>query len=221
MDARTLMVGALPIVCGCWAPYTTISSNRVPSLPAPLTVVFVVSGVGTSEDASPASFRSELARIGSVCGLRLGVSEISRIDLDLRVHSQRAKNFGARYVLTLQPTERLSHTGGGWGGNGGYRVTETTITYDAMLYGDSPDHLLWRADVRLNLGHPSSREEAATRLAHDVFEKLILDGVVASCNASRPPPAPPAQAPPPVQTPPADDGPDDGPVPYLAPATPI
>jgi hypothetical protein len=205
MDARTLSVCALVFVGACWEPYTKISSNRSPATSEQITALFVISGVGSSDDASPVSFRDELVRISGACGFRIGVSEMSRLDLDLRVHAQRAKDFGAQHVLTLQPTERRSQTGGGWGGNGGYQVTETTITYDARLIGDSPDQLMWRADIRLNLGHPSNRHYAAIRLANDVFARLIAEGILASCDRSRPPP---------VRLPPP---PDDSPVPLRAP----
>jgi hypothetical protein len=221
MAARTLMVGALVIVGACWAPYTTISSNRSPTTSEQVTALFVISGVGTSDDASPVSFRDELVRISAACGLRIGISEMSRLDLDLRVHGQRAKDFGARHVLTLQPTERRSQTRGGWGGNGGYPTTETTITYDARLQGDSPDQLEWRAAIRLNLGHPSDRAYAAVRLANDIFTRLIAEGIVASCDRSRRPPSeadppPPEDDPPP---PPEDDPPppENDPVPLQAP----
>jgi hypothetical protein len=210
MDARTLMVGALVIVGSCWEPYTTISSNRSPATSEQITALFVISGVGSSDDASPVSFRDELVRISEACGLRIGVSEMSRLDLDLGVHAQRAKDFGAQHVLTLQPTERRSQTGGGWGRNGGDQVTETTITYDARLIGDLPDQLMWRADIRLNLGHPANRHYAAVRLANDVFARLIAEGIVASCDRARPPPV---RLPPPPPPPP----PGDGPVPLRAP----
>jgi hypothetical protein len=56
--------------------------------------------------------------------------------------------------------------------------------YDAKLFGDSSNKLLWRADIRLKLGRPVRKDEAGITLAGDLLRALMADGVTRPCHSA-------------------------------------
>jgi len=167
MTMRVLMVFCIVMGTGCSAT-TSIVSRKAPDFQDKLTDMFVISQVGSSGEISPDLFKIELEQRAQGCGIRLGVSNVSRLELDPEIHLTRMKSFGSRYLLTLAAT-------GGTKTNG----TITQATYDARLY-EEPKRMVWRADVQLNLG--GAVQAGSAELAHQLLIKLNADGVTRWCS---------------------------------------
>jgi hypothetical protein len=172
------------IVAGCWSPHTQIQSARAPDLSEGLATLFVVTDVGSHEEASAEDFEYELWRAGAACGIRIGLSRVSKLELDPEIHVQRQRAFGARHVLTVRTTEKIQQVRQGWGRApawGSRRLATTGAEYDVKLHGESSSQLLWRADIRLTLGRPARTDEAGTTLADDLLRALMADGIIRPC----------------------------------------
>jgi len=133
--------------------------QKAPDFRDKLTDVFVISQVRSSGEISADLFKTELEQTAQGCGFRLGVSNVSRLELDPQIHVARMKSFGSRYLLTLAAT-------GGTKING--NITQTT--YDARLY-EEPKHMVWRADVQPNLGAAVLEDRGSAELAHKLLTR--------------------------------------------------
>jgi hypothetical protein len=189
MGTRTWAVCWIVIVAGCWtSPHTQIESARAPDMSGSLATLFVVTDVGINDEASAERFEAELRRGGAACGIRIGLSRVSKLDLDPEVHVQRQRTFGARHVLTVQMMEKVLQYRRGWGpprsmwSSG--KVVTAGVAYDAKLFGEGSNKLLWRADIHLTLGRPVREGDAATTLARDLLGALMADGIIRSCDSA-------------------------------------
>jgi hypothetical protein len=168
MSRRALMVFWIVMGTGCSAT-TSIMSSKAPDFRDRLTDMFVISQVGSREEISADLFKTELEQRARGCGIRLGVSNVSPVELDPEIHLVRMKSFGARYLLTLAAA----------GGTRNNR-TITQATYDARLY-EGPTRMVWRANVRLTLGAEGLPDRGSAVLAHQLLAKLSADGVTRWC----------------------------------------
>ena len=160
-----VMVICLGLATGC-GPHTVIASTRAPGYSQKLSNLFVISQVGSEGEVSLERFEKKLTVTGKACGIRIGMTSMSRLDLDPDVHLERMKLFAPEHVLLLKQA-------------GGITGDVHWEYYDARLL-ELPKTMIWRADVRLYrdgtlLGDPGEI------LAMDLLRKLRDDGFIPPC----------------------------------------
>jgi len=168
MNTSILMAVWVVLSTGC-AATTSFVSAKDPNFHGMLTELFVVSQVGSEGEISGDLFKTELERTAQGCGIRVGVTNMSKLELDPGIHLRRFKSFGSKYLLTLAATGGTKNDG-----------TIVVSTYDARLY-DASDQIVWRADVRLSLGGTIREDRGSTELARGLLIKLNTDGVTRWC----------------------------------------
>jgi hypothetical protein len=171
MTTMALAMLAMASLAACLGPTATVASRRSSELRDRVADVFVISQAGSSGEVSAASFEKTLVETSQACGVRLGVSSVSRLELNPEVHVLRMKQFGSRYLITVEAT-------GGTTRNGAIVVA----TYDAKLVSDGSKQLLWRANVSLNRGEGPFGDAGAT-LAMALLRKLNSDRVIPHCES--------------------------------------
>jgi hypothetical protein len=166
---------AMAVAIGCVGPSTQISSNRAPEFTTKLSELFVISQAGMDGELDGRHFEDKLVATGTKCGLRLGVTGMTGLELDPAIHTQRMKAFGARHVLVLRLTGGTKNSGGGI----------VAAQYDGRLYdadklGRESASMLWRADVRLRPGE-GVFGDSGEQLAVDLLRQLKNDRLIAPC----------------------------------------
>src|SRR6185503_13349054 len=104
------------------------------------------------------------------CGLRIGVSSLSKLELDTSVHEERMKTFGGHHLLTVELTRATT-----------VQNDFDVVMYDARLYQMEPKKMLWRADMRMKVGGTSIGSAGET-LALDMLRQMHSDGLVKWCE---------------------------------------
>ena len=169
MRTTVLVIWGVLGMIGCGAA-TVIESRRAPDLTETLNEVFVISQVGSRGELDTPGFEKALLETGRECGIRIGISSASRLELDPSVHEERMKAFGGSYVLTVD------------------LIAESLVDdkvkgvyYDARLYRREPKKIVWRADVHLTRGNVLAGG-AGEILATDLLRRLSADAVVKACE---------------------------------------
>jgi hypothetical protein len=160
-----VVVVGLALVGGC-GPSTSIVSARAPGRTETLSNVFVISQVGSKGEVSAERFEKTLVQTAETCGIRIGVTRVSRLDLDPDIHLERMKQFDPLYVLILEQA-------------GGVTGAAHWTYYDARLF-EAPRTAIWRADVRLHV-EGALLADAGEKLAMDLLRKLRADRLILPC----------------------------------------
>lgn len=160
-----VVVIALGLATGC-GPHTVIASTRAAGYSKKLSSLFVLSQVGSEGEVSVERFEKKLTETGEACGIRIGITNMTRLDLDPDVHLERMKRFAPEHVLILKQA-------------GGITGAVHWQYYDARLL-ELPKTMIWRADVQLNrdgmlFGDPGEI------LAMDLLRQLQDDRFIPPC----------------------------------------
>jgi hypothetical protein len=167
MSKTGVLAAGLLILAGCAR--TVIESRRAPEMTEKLTELFVISEAGSQGELSSAAFEKEFVGTGQACGVHIGISSMSKLELDTSIHERRMQEFGARYVLTVAMTGGTKTKG-----------TLTEANYDARLYQREPKKVIWRADVRFMPG--GEHANTGETLALDLLRKMHSDALVKRCD---------------------------------------
>jgi hypothetical protein len=136
-----------------------IDSQRVATLPAPLTALTVLSQVGARGELAGAAFEGALLQGAAACGLRASVAR------------QPEPNVPAALTVT-------------WAGGTKDRYGSVwSLQYKATLFETPSQRLLWQANLSLIVDTRSSTDRPAEALARDLLARLRRDHLAPPCTA--------------------------------------
>lgn len=166
--ARMAPLVFIAALAACVAP-TTIVSNKAPDYAGEPKRIFVLTDVGTEfGEEYFESFRAKLITIAKDCGATLGISKISYLELDGRVHLNRVKQFNPDIVLYIR--RRGGTTRGG---------AIFHVVYDVRLIEYQSNQTVWRASADFHRGGVGTAiTERGQALAMGLTDKMKEDQII-------------------------------------------